>query len=232
VTDDEDETERNHRVAARSKRDLNRFLSCMRSELGLYVWVQEFQRRGVVHYHALCTKEVAAERVTLAWCRATGELDDIHAMRHAAQVEPIRDESAARAYLGRYLGKLRQKTLPVGVGNAGRWWGRSRRLRLVPVEEIVTCEFREGAPISAGVRIVRGVRRWLSRELGWKFRGGSFVSWGEKLAPRLAVVVRDLRAFYGIPRRRHELLSEWGWERVKGGVADEIVSQSRHRWVA
>jgi hypothetical protein len=51
----EDDAERNRRVVLRSKRDLNRFLSCLRGEFGQYLWVQEFQQRGVVHYHVLVT---------------------------------------------------------------------------------------------------------------------------------------------------------------------------------
>ena len=106
---------RNGLVAKRSKADLNRFLSCLRQELGAYVWVQEFQARGVVHYHGLCEGEIAGERVKLAWCRATDALGDGAALRHAAQSEPIRGERQARSYVGRYLGKQRQKSLPAGV---------------------------------------------------------------------------------------------------------------------
>jgi hypothetical protein len=36
----EDDASRNGRIVLRSKRDLNRFLSSMRRELGAYVWVQ------------------------------------------------------------------------------------------------------------------------------------------------------------------------------------------------
>lgn len=78
----------------------------MRREIGRYVWVMEFQRRGVVHLHALSEHEVPQESVALAWCRSTGELGDVRAEQHAALVELIRDESAARDYVGRYLGKV------------------------------------------------------------------------------------------------------------------------------
>ena len=44
---------------------------------------------------------------------------------------------------------------------------------------------------------MRILRRWLSRRLGWKFRGGSFVSWGDRLVPRLLTAIRELRAFFG-----------------------------------
>ena len=61
---------RNLRVAERSKADLNRFLTCVRKEIGQYVWVQEVQERGVVHFHVLCERELPEERARLAWCRA------------------------------------------------------------------------------------------------------------------------------------------------------------------
>jgi hypothetical protein len=217
VEEGEDEAYRNARVAARSKRDLNRFLSCLRAELGSYLWVQEFQERGVVHYHVLCGGVVDEERVSLVWCRATGQLDDVDAVRYAVRVEPIREEGAARAYVGSYLGKARQKALPPGVAGSGRWWGRSRSLRVVALVEIIACERGDAASMRSGVRIVRSLRRWLSRELGWKFRGGRFVSWGDELTSRMAKAAHELIAFYGMPRRRSELLAEMGWEGVVEG---------------
>src|SRR5689334_11077681 len=67
----EDDAGRNARVVSRSKRDLNRFFTVMRPELGAYLWIQEFQARGVVHYHVLCEADVEASRASLVWCRAT-----------------------------------------------------------------------------------------------------------------------------------------------------------------
>jgi hypothetical protein len=61
--------EENAHVAKRSKTDLNRFLSCLREELGSYLWVQEFQKRGAIHCHVLCEREIEAERVTCRSCR-------------------------------------------------------------------------------------------------------------------------------------------------------------------
>ena len=196
----EDDEARNARIAGRSKRDLNRFLSALRPELGDYLWVQEFQRRGVVHYHVLCVGEVGDERASVAWCRATDALSDADAVRYAAKVEPIAEERRARGYVGRYVGKARQKVLPPGVERAGRWWGRSRGLALVPVDEVVSRERETGFRRSAGIRIVRGVRRYLSKAFGFKFRGGAVVDWGGTLAGKVRHLVRRLRAFYGSPR--------------------------------
>jgi len=205
----EAEEARNLRIARRAKVDLNRFLATLRRPLGRYLWVLEFQKRGVVHFHVLCEHIVERARVSLAWCRATGELGDLDAMRHSAQVDPVRSEMAARSYVGRYLGKVDQKALPPGVARAGRWWGCSRGLRLVVVDEVLTCEAGSDATNPAGVRTVRVLRRWLSRQLGWKFRGGSFVSWGDGLVPRLLQALRELRGFYG---------PSLPWEAVAAGI--------------
>jgi len=187
---------RNGQVAKRSKADLNRLLSCLRRELGGYVWVQEFQARGVVHYHVLAEREIADERVKVAWCRATDALSDDAALRHAAQAEPIRGEWQARQYVGRYLGKGRQKSLPPGVERAGRWWGRSRSMELALLDQVVTAERWSAELDPVAVRVVRGMRAYLTRRLGWKFRGGRFVNWGGALCEDARRVMGGLREFY------------------------------------
>ena len=102
------------------------------------------------------------------------------------------------SYSGGGCGKL-GVVLPGGYAVA-RQWGRSRGLELVVLDEVLTCEADCDVPIAAGVRTVRSVGRWLCGELGWKFRGGAFVSWGDRLTGRLVVVVRELRGFYGVSR--------------------------------
>lgn len=195
----EDERALNERIAKRAKRDLNRFLSAVRRSLGRYLWVMEFQARGVLHFHVLCEHEIAHQMATLAWCRSTDELGDADAMRHAVRVQEVRSERAARYYLGRYLGKVDQKKLPPGVQAAGRWWGRSRGVELITVDYIVSGREGHDDVDVAGVRIVRTARKWLSRDLGWKFQGGSFVSWGGRLTGRLRGVVCRLRDYFGTP---------------------------------
>src|SRR5689334_14921010 len=159
----ENDAERNERIAARCKRDLNRFLTTMRQEVGRYLWVLEFQERGVVHFHVLCEGTPARDRCAVAWGRASGELDDVAAIKHAVRVDPLAHQRRARSYLGRYLGKVRQKSLAAGVLWPGRWWGRSRSLRLEAVREIVTHSKEEPIRERLAVLVVRTLRRWLSR---------------------------------------------------------------------
>jgi len=66
----ETDRDRNRRIVQQSKADMHRFLMCLRGELGEYIWVQEFQERGVIHYHLLCTEPVSQERASDAWARA------------------------------------------------------------------------------------------------------------------------------------------------------------------
>ena len=82
--------DRNRRIVQRSKRDLNRFLTAMRPQMGAYLWVQEFQARGVVHYHLVCERELFEPEIRLVWCRAIDALDDAAARRYAAKVDAIR----------------------------------------------------------------------------------------------------------------------------------------------
>ena len=145
----EDDSERNRRIVRRSKADLNRFLTAMRPQLGAYMWVQEFQARGVVHYHMVCEREVVEAEVRMVWCRAIDALDDAYARKYGAKVDAIRNQAQVRKYLGSYIGKLRQKLLPAGVDGAGRWWGASRSIRLVVLSELVACELKGRKPRSA-----------------------------------------------------------------------------------
>ena len=192
----EDDATRNGRIVARSKRDLNRFLTVMRRELGPYLWVQEFQERGVVHYHLLCQDEVAESRASLAWCRATDALDDAAALKHAVKVDLIEGQTSARWYLGRYIGKARQKLLPPGVEAGKRWWGRSRSLVLRVLADVVVLAEGETVPRPTAARAVRCLRRFLSGELGFRYRGGLVVDWDGKLSARAAALVAPLVVFF------------------------------------
>jgi hypothetical protein len=192
----EGEEERNRRIVERSKRDLNRFLSCVRRAIGRYAWVQEFQARGVVHYHVLSENPVAQGRASFLWCRATGEADDSAAMRYAVKVEAVESRIGARSYLGRYIGKGRQKSLPNGIDGAGRWWGMSRGLELALVEEVVTRPEGAEAVSRREVLIARSFRRWLRKRLRFKVRGGAFVDWGSRIVRGALDVLEELRDFY------------------------------------
>jgi hypothetical protein len=192
----EEDAVRNGRIVMRSKRDLNRFLTALRPELGAYLWVQEFQTRGVVHYHVLCEGRVAEPRVSLVWCRATGAIDDAAALKYAAKVKEIDGQGAARWYVSAYVGKARQKLLPPGVEAGKRWWGRSRSVVLRVLAEVVVLGEGETVPRPIAARVVRCLRRFLRGELKFKFRGGQVVDWSGKLSTRAAALVAPLSGFF------------------------------------
>lgn len=204
--------DRNRRIVARSKRDLNRFLTAMRGQLGAYLWVQEFQKRGVVHYHLVCERELFEPEVKLVWCRATDEADDAAARKYAAKVDVIRSEGGVRNYLGQYVGKIRQKLLPEGVSGAGRWWGASRSVQLVVLDELVACELKARKAKEPETRAVRCLRKFVSRLVGFDYKGGVLIDWKGETSARAARALAELVEFYGRTESLDALLAQFGWE--------------------
>lgn len=213
----ETEKDRNLRVARRSKADLNRFLSCVRFELGAYLWVQEFQERGVVHYHLLCEKPIGEARVRLVWCRAINALGDKAALRHGVKVESVANPLGARSYVGRYFGKERQKKLPPGVEQAGRWWGRSRSMDLDVLTEVISWPQGAQGPSYVDVWVLRQLRRYMRSRLGWKFKSGVLIDWGGSLSASINRIVPELRQWFidyneRVTSNALKLLEKYGWE--------------------
>lgn len=217
----ESDAERNRRVIRRTQADRHRFLRCVHGELGHYLWVREFQARGVVHYHVLSERTLPQERATVAWCRATGQLEDEAVLRHGVLVDEVRSQGGALSYVARYLGKERQKRLPEGVEGAGRWWGRSRSLKLATLAEVVWLDRAEGIRRAPELTIVRVLRRYVSKCTGRRYRGGAFVDYGGRLSARLRGMVESLRAFYGETPKFDPRALPTG-EAVEEGVGDEI----------
>ena len=187
---------RNRSLVERAKADMNRFLAVIGKEAGRYVWIQEFQKRGAIHFHVLLEFAVAERRLAVAWCRATGQLHDPHALEHAVRARAVEDQTKARKYLIKYFGKGKQKQLPAGVDRAGRYWGASRTLRVGPLAEVVTCQPKHRHHEREALFVSRSVRRYVSRHLGFKFRGGRLISWDGGLPGKVLGVMKQLRAYY------------------------------------
>jgi hypothetical protein len=62
-----------------------------------WVWALEYQRRGVIHYHALVAGVQDLRRLT--WMDIWQELAGY------ARIEPIRDRTAVRRYVSKYVVK-------------------------------------------------------------------------------------------------------------------------------
>jgi hypothetical protein len=217
--------ERNARFVKRCSADLHRFLRCLRRELGEYLWVREFQRRGVVHFHVLSERAITSERAAVAWGRASGQLHDGAVLGHGVRVDPIGSQRGVRSYVGRYVGKERQKELPEGVDGAGRWWGRSRGLKLAMLQEFIWLDPAEDFRMPSELTIVRILRRYLERRFKRHYRGGAFVDYGGKLTAVLSELAARLRAHYGQSPRIKEALEQWGWDVVWEGTHDERLWQ-------
>jgi hypothetical protein len=209
---------RNRALVQNAKRDLNRLLSSLRRELGGYCWAQEFQKRGAIHFQLLSEHAVEEQRVTLAWCKATGQLHDPQALAHSVVVKPVDNQLAARRYLIKYFGKAGQKQLPAGVQCAGRYWGASRALKAEPMAEVVSCPEMARRHDKRALDVRRGVQRFVSRALGFRWRGGRLVCWDGTLPQRALGVMERLRSYYGEPTTP-------AW--VLGGRAPEVVEEEQ-----
>ncbi len=215
---------RNRALVGRAKADLNRFLAAVRKEVGRYCWIQEFQKRGAIHFHVLFEHAVEERRLALAWCKATDQLHDPHALEHSVRVRVVEDQLAARRYLITYFGKGVQKHLPAGVRRAGRYWGASRSLTVAPLVEVTSCPEKGKKHEWVALRVRRGVQRFVSRELGFNWRGGRLIRWTDELPARVAKVIERLKAFYHDTDYLTALLEKFDWE-----PADEELEKRRYK---
>jgi hypothetical protein len=91
---------------------------------------------------------------------------------------------------------VKQKSLPAGVYRAGKWWGKSRSLKLQPALEVIGCEAGKDAPRWVEVRVLRCallfIRRWYARG----FQGGVLTDWKGEFSERLRGVVEQLWAYF------------------------------------
>jgi hypothetical protein len=124
------------------KRQLNAFLQRIRVKFpGVgYLWVLEFQRRGVPHFHIFLTIPATDENwkyLGKVWNRIADKQSKDHlewhkdriTQRNGKEYKSLIDWSmGSGAYLCKYLDKEYQKVVPVGFRNVGRFWGASKGL--------------------------------------------------------------------------------------------------------
>ncbi len=213
-TDNRQVEGRNRALVQRAKADLNRFLVALRKEAGRYVWIQEFQKRGAIHFHLLLEHAVSERRLALAWCKATDQLHDPHAIEHSVKANPVEDQVAARKYLIKYFGKGVQKVLPAGVERAGRYWGASRSLQAVPIVSVMSAEPKAKKHDPGAMTIRRIVRRYVSKAVGFKFRSGRLVFWTDEMPQKLTALVDRLRPYYRDEQYLTDLLERFDWEKA------------------
>ena len=122
---------------------LDKWLKSMRRrypDIG-YLWVLEFQKRGVPHFHIFLTinpDHVAQKKIAKSWTRITkgGRLQYGWHCRAANWISWKIDSS--KYLLKNYVVKIAQKDVPAHYQNVGRFWGNSRNL--TPKASLITPE--------------------------------------------------------------------------------------------
>lgn len=127
------------------KKHLNAWLQNLRRRNISYLWVLEFQKRGVPHFHVFLSEAVSLElheSLAKSWNRITDETAE-HLNVHLHRKNFISWEMKGGNYLShKYLTKEAQKEVPEGFHFPGRFWGHSRGL--VPAPETITEEEIQG----------------------------------------------------------------------------------------
>jgi hypothetical protein len=125
------------------KGHLNRFLTWLRRDTGgcSYLWFLEFQARGAPHIHVLTDTPYPRRnadayrrlrfRVSATWYRVVGSGDSKH-LAAGTRTERIRKQDGAARYATKYAFKMKQKRVPEGYRNVGRFWGASRDVKPEP----------------------------------------------------------------------------------------------------
>lgn len=133
-----------------------------------YMWILEFQTRGVPHFHVWLTVPFSVDlwkRLGAAWNRIAEPTSPQHLWWHTEERLDVRMGKVQRSmldwdmkgagYLRKYMSKEAQKCVPGGFGWVGRFWGCSRGL----VPDPVTIEAEDlTAPIE---NVTRTVSKWV-----------------------------------------------------------------------
>jgi len=116
------------------------FVKLRRAYKGMgYLWVLEFQTRGVAHFHLFLTEPVnygLHQFMAGIWNEIVEPGDDEHLRVHMHSKNFIPWDMGAGGYLCKYLDKEHQKIVPDDFLDVGRFWGSSRGL--VPDPEKVS----------------------------------------------------------------------------------------------
>lgn len=114
-----------------SKEHLRRFLQELRrgtkhgTDKWSAFWFLEFQKRGAIHFHILCTNFYHYEWIAKKWYDIVGSGQEDH-LQAGTRIEKIRaGRNGIASYCAKYAAKFDQKLIPEGFGWVGRFWGVS-----------------------------------------------------------------------------------------------------------
>lgn len=181
-----------------------------------YLWVLEFQSRGVPHFHVWLSlhHETPGLRSILAkaWHRIADPDSPSHLAFHQHRDNFIAWDMYSPGYLVKYLDKQHQKAVPAGFTGVGRFWGNSRGLLAIPEEitaedleyllvETVDPETGEVTETDAAKYLVRTMGKLHERKLRgspWrsKARSGMTTYTLHTLAPSFRRLLDYLRKSY------------------------------------
>jgi hypothetical protein len=175
-----------------AKKHLRAWLQALRESVpgAGYLWILEFQSRGVPHFHVWLTvafSETLWKLLGEAWNRIAEPSSPEHLWWHTqARLDPdtgkiqrsfMAWDMKGAGYLRKYMSKEAQKCAPGGFGWVGRFWGSSRSL-VPPIEVIEAHELPDIRDITRTLskwveaRRRRGasVGRRIARDKGWKYK--------------------------------------------------------------
>jgi hypothetical protein len=118
------------------KQHLNSFLTLVREAFPdiVYIWVLEFQQRGVPHFHFFSSMCPSNKKFRLFcaehWNSITDEsIEHLYFHEHPSNFVPWVMVSG-KYLVKEYLAKCYQKEVPEHFHNVGRFWGNSRSMKL------------------------------------------------------------------------------------------------------
>jgi hypothetical protein len=120
------------------KRDIHLLCQWLERQLGAnYFWAIEFQTRGAVHVNLLVDKFVSKVDLSWRWFEIVGSGDWKHLFA-GTRIEYAHSTEQAAGYIAACYSakKSKQKEVPEGFQNVGRFWGCSRGLVVVEKEAI------------------------------------------------------------------------------------------------
>jgi len=199
------------------KRQLGRWLEGLTRRGIRYLWVLEWQRRGVPHYHVWLDRTFADcplsddknrqnswRPLMESWLRLSGQSEDRAAAAFGLHQKSYVDWEirVGNNYAAKYAQKQQQKGLPPGVETYGRWWGCSRgvnlpeSVRIIDVDpESPDCQLTESVIYRRQVR--RATAAWKGRHRsGNTLRGLSYSA-----CPSRQVALSALEAAF-LPRKK------------------------------
>jgi len=164
------------------KRHLDRWLKALRRRLPCvgYLWVLEFQKRGVPHYHVWLTAppDAALQRkMARSWVKITKGTEEQY-KRHCLPSNWCPWDMQNGVYAKKYAIKQVQKDVPPEFQNVGRFWGSSRSLQPVATlfgpGEIANLTKKDATPWEpAAVRhyFDKILRRYQEKQMNYNKKG-------------------------------------------------------------